>query len=39
VRYGAPVRLDDLAELEPAEAARVATERVMVSIRELEDSL
>ena len=39
VRYGAPVELDDLAELEPAEAARVATERVMASIRELEDSL
>ena len=39
VRYGAPVQLDDLAELEPAEAARVATERVMASIRELEASL
>ena len=39
VRYGAPVQLDDLGELEPAEAARVATERVMASIRDLEDSL
>jgi 1-acyl-sn-glycerol-3-phosphate acyltransferase len=39
VRYGEPVRLDDLGELEPAEAARVATERVMAAIRELEESL
>jgi 1-acyl-sn-glycerol-3-phosphate acyltransferase len=39
VRYGEPVRLDDLGVLEPAEAARVATERVMASIRELEESL
>ena len=39
VRYGEPVQLDDLGGLEPAEAARVATERVMTSIRELEDSL
>jgi 1-acyl-sn-glycerol-3-phosphate acyltransferase len=39
VRYGEPVQLDDRGGLEPAEAARVATERVMTSIRELEDSL
>jgi 1-acyl-sn-glycerol-3-phosphate acyltransferase len=39
VRYGEPIRLDDLAELDAAEAARVATERVMASIRELEESL
>ena len=39
VRYGEPVRLDDLGALEPAEAARVATERVMASIHELEASL
>ena len=37
VRYGAPVQLDDLARARAAEAARVATERVMASIRELED--
>jgi 1-acyl-sn-glycerol-3-phosphate acyltransferase len=39
VRYGEPIRLDDLVELDAAEAARVATERVMASIRELEESL
>jgi 1-acyl-sn-glycerol-3-phosphate acyltransferase len=39
VRYGAPVELDDLAELPPAEAARTATDRVMAAIAELEGSL
>jgi 1-acyl-sn-glycerol-3-phosphate acyltransferase len=36
VVYGPPVRTDDLGDLEPAEAARVATDRLMDSIRELE---
>jgi 1-acyl-sn-glycerol-3-phosphate acyltransferase len=39
VRYGAPVPLDDLAGLETAEAARVATDRLMAAIHELEVSL
>ena len=39
VRYGAPVRLDDLHALPPAEAARIATDRAMESIAELEGSL
>jgi 1-acyl-sn-glycerol-3-phosphate acyltransferase len=39
VRYGEPLDLDDLRGLGPAEAARVATERLMEAIRELEDSL
>jgi 1-acyl-sn-glycerol-3-phosphate acyltransferase len=39
VRYGAPIRLDDLASLDEAEAARVATDRLMESIRALEASL
>jgi 1-acyl-sn-glycerol-3-phosphate acyltransferase len=39
VRYGTPVPLDDLAELETAEAARVATDRLMAAIHELEASL
>jgi 1-acyl-sn-glycerol-3-phosphate acyltransferase len=39
VRYGAPVDLDDLAELPPAEAARTATDRVMAAIAQLEASL
>jgi len=39
VRYGAPVQLDDLGELETGEAARVATSRLMESIRALEASL
>jgi 1-acyl-sn-glycerol-3-phosphate acyltransferase len=39
VRYGPPLRLDDLVTLEPSEAARVATERAMEAIRELEASL
>jgi 1-acyl-sn-glycerol-3-phosphate acyltransferase len=39
VRYGEPVELDDLRTLPPAEAARIATDRVMESIHELEASL
>jgi 1-acyl-sn-glycerol-3-phosphate acyltransferase len=39
VAYGEPVRTDDLADLDPAEAARVATDRLMESIRGLEASL
>jgi 1-acyl-sn-glycerol-3-phosphate acyltransferase len=39
VRYGAPIPLGDLAGLEPAEAARKATDRLMVAISELESSL
>jgi 1-acyl-sn-glycerol-3-phosphate acyltransferase len=39
VRYGAPVQTADLAELEPAEAARIATERLRESVEELEASL
>jgi 1-acyl-sn-glycerol-3-phosphate acyltransferase len=39
VRYGAQIRLDDLEALEPAEAARVATDRLMLAINELEASL
>jgi 1-acyl-sn-glycerol-3-phosphate acyltransferase len=39
VVYGAPVLVDDLRGLEPARAAREATERVMAAIHELEASL
>jgi 1-acyl-sn-glycerol-3-phosphate acyltransferase len=39
VRYGPPVELDDLRELEPREAARAGTERLMAAIRELEEQL
>jgi len=39
VRYGAPIELDDLRDVEPAEAARIATERAMAAIAELEASL
>jgi 1-acyl-sn-glycerol-3-phosphate acyltransferase len=35
VRFGKPVPLDDLASLEPAEAARVATDRLMAEIERL----
>ena len=38
VRYGAAVAVDDLRELPPAEAARIATERVMAAIADLEAS-
>jgi 1-acyl-sn-glycerol-3-phosphate acyltransferase len=36
VTYGAPVPLDDLRELDTGEAARIATERLMDAIHELE---
>jgi 1-acyl-sn-glycerol-3-phosphate acyltransferase len=39
VRYGAPIETADLAELEPAEAARVATERLRETVETLEESL
>jgi 1-acyl-sn-glycerol-3-phosphate acyltransferase len=39
VRYGEPIEVGDLAELEPGEAARVATERLQTAITELEASL
>jgi 1-acyl-sn-glycerol-3-phosphate acyltransferase len=39
VRYGPPIELDDLRGREPAEAAREATDRLMVAIHELEGSL
>jgi 1-acyl-sn-glycerol-3-phosphate acyltransferase len=39
VRYGAPIPLDDLGSLDPAEAARVATDRLMEAIHALEESL
>jgi 1-acyl-sn-glycerol-3-phosphate acyltransferase len=39
VRYGPPIPLDDLADLDPVDAARVATDRLMVAIAELEASL
>ncbi len=39
VVYGEPVRTDDLRDLDPHEAARVATERLMERIRALEASL
>jgi 1-acyl-sn-glycerol-3-phosphate acyltransferase len=39
VAYGKPVELDDLRDRELAEAAHVATERLMASIEELEHSL
>jgi len=39
VRYGAPLGIDDLRDLEIPDAARVATERLMVEIHKLEESL
>jgi 1-acyl-sn-glycerol-3-phosphate acyltransferase len=39
VVYGAPVPVDDLRGLEPARAAREATDRLMAAIHELEASL
>ena len=39
VRYGAPISLDDLGSLDEAEAARLATDRLMESIHALEESL
>lgn len=38
VRYAAPIPLDDLRELEPAIAAREATERLMTEIAKLEQT-
>ena len=39
VLYGEPVRTDDLADLDPGEAARLATDRLMERIAALEESL
>jgi 1-acyl-sn-glycerol-3-phosphate acyltransferase len=39
VRYGEPVQTADLAELDPAEAARVATERLQEAVEKLEETL
>ena len=38
VRYGQPVEVGDLGDYPAAEAARIATERVMAAIAELEGS-
>jgi len=39
VAYGAPVRLDDLSDRDPREAAQEATDRLMAEIARLEESL
>jgi 1-acyl-sn-glycerol-3-phosphate acyltransferase len=39
VRYGAPIELGDLRDRAPAEGARIATNRLMTAIGELEESL
>jgi 1-acyl-sn-glycerol-3-phosphate acyltransferase len=39
VRYGSPVQLDDLREVDRRQAARLATERLMTAIAGLETSL
>jgi 1-acyl-sn-glycerol-3-phosphate acyltransferase len=39
VRYGTPIPLDDLGALEPTEAARVATDRLMAEIEHLGEGL
>jgi 1-acyl-sn-glycerol-3-phosphate acyltransferase len=39
VAYGAPIDIDDLRDGDVAESARVATERLMERIGELEESL
>lgn len=39
VRYGAPIKLDDLESDDVREASRLATERLMAAIGELEASL
>jgi 1-acyl-sn-glycerol-3-phosphate acyltransferase len=39
VRYGDPVELSDLGEVPPADAARVATDRLEQAVTELEESL
>jgi 1-acyl-sn-glycerol-3-phosphate acyltransferase len=36
VNYGPPIAVDDLDDLPPADAARIATERVMAAIADLE---
>jgi 1-acyl-sn-glycerol-3-phosphate acyltransferase len=39
VKYGEPIELDDLREQPPRDAARVATDRLMTAIHELEEGL
>jgi 1-acyl-sn-glycerol-3-phosphate acyltransferase len=39
VRYGKPIDIDDLRDQEMSEAARAATDRLMVEIHKLEESL
>jgi 1-acyl-sn-glycerol-3-phosphate acyltransferase len=39
VRYGEPIRLDDIEARDESEAARIATERLMVEIERLEADL
>ena len=39
VRYGQPIRLDDIEARDQSEAARIATERLMVEIERLEADL
>jgi 1-acyl-sn-glycerol-3-phosphate acyltransferase len=39
VAYGAPIEVGDLAQRPPAEAARIATDRLSDAVRELERSL
>jgi len=39
VRYGAPIEVGDLRDRDLPDAARVATDRLMVAIHELEESL
>ena len=39
VAYGPPIPLEDLGGLDPTDAARAATDRLMTAIRELEESL
>jgi len=39
VAYGPPIALDDLREHEPREGARIATDRLMTAIAELESGL
>ncbi len=39
VAYGEPVRTDDLADMDPVEAAQLATDRLMAAIAALEQTL
>ena len=39
VRYGKPIPMDDIDERDQSEAARIATERLMVEIERLKDGL